>query len=216
MALVISGQRDVDAGLEALLSLDPRLAPIAEIAGPLPLRLGPPGFAGIAHIIVSQMISRQSAEAIWSRMVVAMGTADAERFLALDAAAVADIGLSRAKAACLRSLAEHVVSGKLDLVAAAKLPAEEAIGVLTALPGIGPWTAEVYLMFSGGHADVFPAGDVALRASVGDAFSLTARPSIAAVTEIAVAWRPWRSIAARLFWAYYAARSGRNAMPATQ
>ncbi len=149
-------------------------------------------------------------------MVAAMGIADAERFLALDAAAVADIGLSRAKAACLRSLAEHVVSGKLDLVAAAKLPAEEAIGILTALPGIGPWTAEVYLMFSGGHADVFPAGDVALRASVGDAFSLTARPSIAAVTEIAFAWRPWRSIAARLFWAYYAARSGRNAMPTTQ
>lgn len=216
MTLVISGQGDVDAGLEALLSLDPRLAPIAEIAGPLPLRLGPPGFAGIAHIIVSQMISRQSAEAIWSRMVAAMGTADAKRFLALDAAAVADIGLSRAKAACLRSLAEHVVSGKLDLVAAAKLPAEEAIGILTALPGIGPWTAEVYLMFSGGHADVFPAGDVGLRASVGDAFSLTVRPSIAAVTEIALAWRPWRSIAARLFWAYYAARNGRNAMPATQ
>lgn len=216
MALVICAQGDVDVGLEALLSLDPRLVPIAEIAGPLPLRLGPPGFAGIAHIIVSQMISRQSAEAIWSRMVAAMGTADAERFLALDAAAVADIGLSRAKAACLRSLAEHVVSGKLDLVAAAKLPAEDAIGILTALPGIGPWTAEVYLMFSGGHADVFPAGDVALRASVGAAFSLTARPSIASVTEIALAWRPWRSIAARLFWAYYAARSGRNAMPTTQ
>ncbi|SMC77971.1 DNA-3-methyladenine glycosylase II [Rhizobium sp. RU36D] len=214
--MLIRGQGDVDEGLQVLLALDPRLEPIAAIAGPLPLRLGSPGFAGLAHIIVSQMISRQSAQAIWSRMLSAMETVDSDRFLALDVAAVSQLGLSRAKAACLRTLAETVMSGKLDLVAAANLPAEEAMALLTALPGIGPWTAEVYLMFSGGHADIFPAGDVALRAAVGDAFSLTTRPDIATVAEIALAWRPWRSVAARLFWAYYAAKSGRNALPAAQ
>jgi DNA-3-methyladenine glycosylase II len=214
--LPIRRQSDVDEGLAALLLIDPRLRSIAEVAGALPLRLGEPGFAGLAHIIVSQMISRQSADAIWARMLGATGNAGADQFLALDAEVVAGIGLTRAKAASLRHLAERVISDKLDLVAAAGLPAEEAMAVLTALPGIGPWTAEVYLMFCGGHPDVFPAGDVALRAAVGDAFAFSTRPDIAKVTELAQMWRPWRSVAARLFWAYYAARSGRNAMPAAR
>jgi DNA-3-methyladenine glycosylase II len=81
------------------------------------------------------------------------------------------------------------------------------------MPGIGPWTAEVYLMFCGGHADVFPAGDVALQAAVGHAFAMESRPSSKQLAALAEIWRPWRSVAARLFWAYYAVRMRRNVTP---
>lgn len=210
---IIRGPADVEEGLAALLLLDPRLEAIAQASGPLPLRLSEPGFAGLAHIIVSQMVSRASADAIWSRVITATGEPTAEGFLALEPSAVAQLGLSRAKAAALRGAAEAVSRGELDLTAIAGLAADEAKAQLTALPGVGPWTAEVYLMFCGGHRDIFPAGDVALRAAVGSAFGLTPRPGIAAVERLALSWSPWRSIAARLFWTYYARRMGRNAAP---
>lgn len=126
---------------------------------------------------------------------------------------MAGFGLSRAKARTLAALAEAVVTGGIDLDAVARAPLDEAMAEMTRLPGIGPWTAEVYLMFCGGHPDVFPAGDVALRASVGWAFGLDARPDISAVREMSARWSPWRSIAARLFWAFYAVRLGRDATP---
>lgn len=212
----IREQADIDDGLRELLRLDPRLQAVAQASGPLPLRLNQPGYQGLAHIIVSQMVSRQSADAIWGRIATACGTVDADRFLALAPDVLAGLGLSRAKLACLQGVARSAVSGNLDLLSVATLPAEEAMTQLVALPGVGPWTAEVYLMFCGGHPDIFPAGDVALRAAVGDAFLLETRPDIPAVRAISEQWRPWRSVAARLFWAYYAARRGRNALPAQE
>ena len=215
--MIITSPADVAFGLSELIALDPRLAPLARRLAPLPLRLAEPGFAGLAHIVVSQMVSRASAEAIWGRITAASdGPLSAEAYLALDADVVAGLGLSRAKASTLALAARAVVSGALDLSAITGLEGPEAVARLTALKGIGPWTAEVYLMFCGGHADIFPAGDVALRAAVGDAFGHEARPGIRQVAEIAEAWRPWRSVAARLFWAHYAARTGREAAPAAQ
>ena len=215
--MIITSPADVAFGLSELITLDPRLAPLARRLAPLPLRLAEPGFAGLAHIGVSQMVSRASAEAIWGRITAASdGPLSAETYLALDADVVAGLGLSRAKASTLALAARAVVSGALDLSAITGLEGPEAVARLTALKGIGPWTAEVYLMFCGGHADIFPAGDVALRAAVGDAFGHEARPDIRQVAEIAEAWRPWRSVAARLFWAHYAARTGREAAPAAQ
>lgn len=214
--MTIRTEADVSAGLEALLKIDPRLRPIAAVSGALPLRLGLPGYAGLAHIVVSQMVSRASADAIWARICAASaGSVNAETYLAITPETAATLGLSRAKEACLRGLAEAVVRGDLDLEAIAVQPPEEAIARLTALKGIGLWTAEVYLMFCGGHPDIFPAGDVALRIAVGEAFGLAGRPDIAQTAAMAEAWRPWRSLAARLFWAYYAIRKGRSAMPAT-
>ena len=215
--MIITSPADVAFGLSELIAIDPRLAPLARRLAPLPLRLAEPGFAGLAHIVVSQMVSRASAEAIWGRITAASdGPLSAEAYLALDADVVAGLGLSRAKASTLAIAARAVVSGALDLSAITFLEGSEAVARLTALKGIGPWTAEVYLMFCGGHADIFPAGDVALRAAVGDAFGHEARPDIRQVAEIAEAWRPWRSVAARLFWAHYAARTGREAAPAAQ
>ncbi|MCM2440135.1 DNA-3-methyladenine glycosylase 2 family protein [Agrobacterium vitis] len=208
----IRSQADLATGLEALLGIDPRLHAIAREAGPLPLRLTEPGFEGLAFIIVSQMVSRASADAIWRRLCGAMGIADPAAYLALGDAALS-LGLSRAKHACLSGLATAAQAGDIDLLAILDQPVEAGIAELTRLRGIGLWTSEVYLMFCGGHADVFPAGDVALRAAVGDGLCLAARPDIRETTRIALAWRPYRAIAARLFWAFYAARLRREAAP---
>jgi DNA-3-methyladenine glycosylase II len=206
---IIRNDADVEAGLRELLLLDPRLVPVSELAGPLPLRLATPGFAGLASIIVSQMVSRASADAIWRR-IEAAGPVTAELYVALDPAVIATFGLSRAKAATLKGLAEVVMRGDIDLQAICRLDAGKAMGRLVALPGIGPWTAEVYLMFCGGHADIFPAGDVALRAAIGKALFLDERPNAREVVAIAERWAPFRSVAARLFWAHYAATMRRE------
>jgi len=208
----IQSDADIADGLAALLALDPRLEAIANVAGPLPLRLSAPGFAGLASIIVSQMVSRASAQAIWGRLAAAMGEPSPEAYLALREAALT-LGLSRAKHACLTTLSEAVLARQIDLSAVLDQPIETAIADLTRLRGIGLWTAEVYLMFCGGHADVFPAGDVALRTAVGQGLRLAERPDIATVRHISLDWQPFRSIAARLFWAFYAANFAREAVP---
>ncbi len=215
--MIIKTTQDVSHGLCELVVIDPRLEPLARRLAPLPLRLAEPGFAGLAHIIVSQMVSRASAEAIWARILAVTGEApSAEAYLALDSAVVGGLGLSRAKASTLELAARAVATGALDLSAITELEAREAVARLTALKGIGLWTSEVYLMLCGGHPDIFPAGDVALRAAVGDVFGHEARPDIRQVVQIAEIWRPWRSVAARLFWAHYAARTGREALPAAE
>ncbi|AUW44627.1 DNA-3-methyladenine glycosidase [Rhizobium leguminosarum] len=210
---IIRNDDDVRQGLEALLRLDPRLAPVVAEAGPVPLRLREPGFAGLAHIIVSQMVSRASADAIWRRMLPADGLLTAEGYVLLHSEAWREFGLSRAKAETLSRIAVAVASGRLDLSGLCMKPPGEALGELTALKGVGPWTAEVYLMFCGGHADVFPAGDVALQNAVGAAFGLAARPRAKALAELSEVWSPWRSVAARLFWAYYATKMRRDMVP---
>ncbi|MFC5759170.1 DNA-3-methyladenine glycosylase family protein [Rhizobium sp. GCM10022189] len=210
---VISNEKDIEEGLAALLVLDPRLVAIAREAGPVPLRLREPGFAGLAHIIVSQMVSRASAEAIWRRMQPESGLLSAETYILLHPDAWREFGLSRAKADTLTRIAQAVASGRINLQALAQKPPAEALAELTAQKGIGPWTAEVYLMFCGGHVDVFPAGDVALQAAVAAAFGLAERPQAKALAGLAEIWSPWRSVAARLFWAYYAAKMRRDVLP---
>lgn len=209
---IIRNDADIRTGLGELLRLDPRLIPIAEIAGPLPLRLATPGFAGLASIIVSQMVSRASADAIWRR-IEAAGPVTAQAYAALAPEIIATFGLSRAKASTLTSLSQAVLTGAIDLDRICVIEGEEALRQLVSLPGIGPWTAEVYLMFCAGHADIFPGGDVALQTSVGRAFAMEVRPSSRQLVETARSWSPYRSIAARLFWAYYAATMRREALP---
>ncbi|MDM9627193.1 DNA-3-methyladenine glycosylase [Rhizobium sp. S152] len=210
---IIRNDEDVRQGLEELLVIDPRLVSIAADAGPLPLRLREPGFEGLAHIIVSQMVSRASAEAIWRRMRPGEAVLTAETYAALHPEAWREFGLSRAKAETLTRIAEAIAAGRFDLQALSGLPPKEALAALTALKGVGPWTAEVYLMFSGGHADVFPSGDIALQNAVAAAFGLTDRPAAKGLAAMAEIWSPWRSVAARLFWAYYAVKLGRGLVP---
>lgn len=210
---IIQTMADIEEGVAALRLLDPRLERVIDKAGAIPLRLREPGFEGLAHIIVSQMVSRASADAIWSRMVAGTGTMTAESFLSVDETKMATLGLSRAKMKTLIGLATSIANGDLDLFALSRLDGEQALAPLTALSGIGPWTAEVYLMFCEGHVDLFPAGDVALQAAVMHALGLEARPGSKALSTIALFWSPWRSVAARIFWAYYAVITRREAVP---
>jgi len=210
---IIRGIDEISEGLDHLVRLDPHLQPVVEKAGSLELRLAEPGFAGLAHIVVSQMVSRASANAIWGRIVAGTGKVTAENYLAVSSELRAGFGLSGAKARTLEGLAEAVITGEIDLQAVSRIEAPDALAQLTALRGIGPWTAEVYLMFCGGHPDIFPVGDVALRAAVGHALVLENRPEAKWLMQRAEVWTPWRSVAARLFWAYYASVMRRDATP---
>jgi DNA-3-methyladenine glycosylase II len=198
--------------LERLLALDPRLAAVHVVSGPFPPRTAPPGFAGLARIVCGQQVSVASADAIWGRLVQREGATTPAGFLALGEAGLQGVGLSRSKFVTLTALAEALIAGDLDLDAIERLPADEAIAALTRHKGIGPWTAEIYLMFSGGHPDIFPAGDLALQKAVGEAFGLDPYPDRRALIAIAADWAPHRATAALLFWRFYAARRNREGL----
>jgi DNA-3-methyladenine glycosylase II len=196
---------DIEAGLADLLAADPRLQAVAEIAGPIPLRRRRGGFEGLAAIVTSQQISSSASASIWGRLSAAIDPFTAENFLTAPEEALRAAGLSRPKIRTLSGVAAACADG-LDLDGLHGLAADEAIARLVALKGIGPWTAEIYLLFCIGHADIFPAGDLALQGAVQHGLSLEARPNEKAVRALAERWSPWRGVAARLFWAYYRAR----------
>jgi len=208
----IETEADIAEGLAALLAADPRLRSVAAAAGEIPLRRTAPGFAGLARIVIGQQVSTQSAQAIWSRFTAAFPDGDAGAFAAADDAALRPIGLSGAKRATLRAVAEAVAAG-LDLGALASLPGETAHARLTALRGIGPWTADIYLLFCLGHPDVFPAGDLALRHALAEAFGRAGPLAPRDAAAEALGWAPWRAVAARLFWSYYRARRNTAGLP---
>lgn len=197
---------DVAEGLAELRRIDSRLGPVIDIAGTVPLRRREPGFEGLARVVVAQQVSAQAATSIWNRFEATVGGVVTPAAIAgFDDLALRTAGLSVAKVRTLRAVAEACDHG-LDLIALADLAAEEATEKLVVVKGIGPWTAEVFLLFCAGHPDVWPGGDLALKHAVADAFALTGRPEEKHCREIAAAWSPWRGVAARLFWAFYAAR----------
>jgi DNA-3-methyladenine glycosylase II len=189
--------------LAALVKLDPRLVPVWARAGQVNLRTTQKGFFGMAKVICGQQLSTASAAAIWNRLIALEGAGEAASFLLLDEAALRGAGLSRGKVNSMRAVAEAVVGGTLDFEAVETLPAEEAIAHLTAVKGVGPWTAEIYLLFCVGHPDVFPAGDLALKKAVADGLRLAALPSTRELGDIAATWSPHRGAAALLFWRYF-------------
>lgn len=210
---MINSDADVAAGLVDLALLDARLFAIIDKAGPVPLRRLPPGYRGLAGIIVAQMVSRASADAIWRRLEEAAGDITPHHILGLSDEGCRAIGLSRAKTDTLRRAAEAVDRGDLDLDAICHMAATAAIHQLTAIKGIGRWTADVYLLFCGGHPDIFPSGDIALQNAVAHALGLAVRPSPQELDRIAERWSPWRGVSARLFWAYYAREMRREVAP---
>jgi DNA-3-methyladenine glycosylase II len=210
----IETEADIAAGMADLLAADPRLIPVAEVAGPVPLRRRPPGFDGLARIVCGQQLSVASAAAIWRRMEAYGSPLTAERFLAVEDATWRATGLSAGKLKTLRAVAIAEAEGRLSCAALADHPADEATAQLTALPGIGPWTAEIYLLFCAGHPDIWPGGDLALQVALAEAFGLSGRPTDKVARGLAAPWSPWRGVAARLMWAYYGARrAGRQAQP---
>lgn len=203
---------DIGRGLDALCALDSRLQAVRGRAGAVPLRLSEPGFGSLASIIVSQQVSRASADAIFGRLTRLLDPLTPQAVLGAGEAVFREAGLSRPKQRGLLAAAQAVADG-LDLHRLCSLDAAEAIAALTAVPGIGPWTAECYLLFSAGHPDVFPARDVALQSAVGHALGIDPRPPEKALMRIAESWTPWRGVASRLFWAYYREMKGRDAIP---
>jgi DNA-3-methyladenine glycosylase II len=199
---------DLAAELDGLLRVDPRLAAAVEVAGRLPLRRTEPGFASLANIIVSQQVSKASADAIFGRLSAQDVLHDTAMFLRCDPAQLLGAGLSRPKLKTLLLAAAACEDGSLDLHGLCQLPAGEAIAGLTQIPGIGPWTAEVYLLFAAGHRDIFPAGDIALQNAFQMIFDLTERPTAKMLSEAALVWSPHRGAASRLLWAYYGVKRG--------
>lgn len=209
----IDSVQDVEAGLAALAEADPRLAKAIGVAGPVPLRRQPPGFAALAGIILSQMVSKASARALWTKLEAAAGDISPEAILRLSPEAHRAAGLSKAKSQTLCRVSEAVLAGDLDLEALCAVDGDQAIATMTAIKGVGPWTAEVYLLFCVGHPDVFPAGDVALQSAAAQVLELGERPQPKVLYRLAEQWSPWRGVAARLLWAYYASVMRRDATP---
>ena len=206
----LSTDSDVAAHLAALVERDPRLLPVVQRAGPVAARVTEPGFRGLARVICGQQLSVASARAIWTRFEALPGTADAQSYLQLSEEEVRATGFSGGKFRTLRVVAEAIASGTLDFSHLETLPAASAVAYLSAHKGIGPWTAEIYLMFCATHPDVFPSGDLALQKAVAQAFLLPERPTAKALAEIAQGWAPHRSTAALLFWRYFAALKDRE------
>ena len=209
----IDTEADIAAGLGALVAADPRLAEVAAVAGTLPLRRRPGGFAGIAGIVVSQQLSTASASAIWGRLAAAYDPFTPQSLIKARADRLARLGLSRPKIHALKAIARAIAGGALDCEALPDMPADAAHRALCAVHGIGPWTADSYLLFCLGHPDAWPAGDLALQEAARLAFGLPARPNAKQITVLAEPWRPWRAVAARLLWAYYRAIKQRDAVP---
>src|SRR5579862_4196466 len=203
MPLHLNSQADLEDAIGALLKLDPRLAPVFAVAGMPALRRREPGFAGLAHIVCGQQLSTASASAIWARLTKAFDPFDDNAVRRARADRLGRLGLSAAKIKTLKSLAREIAAERVNLNALAEEDADAAHNTLTALHGIGPWTADVYLLFCLGHGDAWPAGDIAIQEGVKLGLGLKARPNAKQMAPLAEPWRPLRGAAAHLWWSYY-------------
>ena len=198
--------------IEALRQADPvGIAAIIARVGRPALRLRPPDLAGLAAIIVAQQVSTASAAAIFGRLDAAFAPLSANRLLAATDEQFRLCGLSRTKVKTLRTAARAIADETLPLARLASMPLAEARGSLIALPGIGPWTADVFLLFCLGHADVWPVGDLALQEATRVALDLDHRPLAAEMERIGETWRPFRGAAAYILWTFYRMSARRGA-----
>lgn len=206
---IIENGDDLAEGVAHLVAVEPRFAHAVARAGMPPLRRRAPGFASLLHIVVGQQVSVAAADGIWRRVAEA-GADGPARVLAMAEEDLRALGLSRPKARYFRCIAAAVAEGTLDLDACAHLPVDDAMAMLVAVKGIGTWTAELYLMFCVGRADIFADKDLALQESARLLFGLEARPGPKALSAMAAHWSPWRGVAARVLWDYYRVAKGRE------
>lgn len=198
----ISSIADLEEGIQQLAAREARFAMVAREELP-PLRLKVPGFATLAQILIEQMISLKAAAAISARLLAELGSFEAQGLVHAGVSQLKALGLSQAKAEALKTLAQAIVEGRFDLESLESMGDDEASATLMRLKGICPWTANIYLLTALGRPDAWPSGDVALQAAVASLFELEQRPDRKRMGEIAEAWRPWRSVAARLLWMHY-------------
>jgi DNA-3-methyladenine glycosylase II len=196
-------EADLQAGLAQLVLADPRLVPVADKAGAFSLRRREAGYAGLCAIVCGQQLSVAAAATIRDRLFAAFDPFHHDTVRAARTDKLKRLGLSAAKIKSIKEIGKAVAKGHIDLTAVGNMDADVAHATLTALHGVGPWTADIYLLFCLGHADAFPSGDLAVQESARIALNLRKRPDAKQLTKIAEAWRPWRGVAAHLLWAYY-------------
>lgn len=192
--------------IAALRKQDPEvIAHMLDVGGMPPVRKRDPGLAGLAWIVISQQVSTASANAIHARFMARFPQPEASAILACAEDDLRGCGLSAPKIRTLRAICEAVASGVLDFAALPHMEAHEAHDVLVGIKGIGPWTADIFLLFSLGHPDAWPVGDLALQEAARMALKLRKRPDAARLEKLGERWRPYRGAAARLLWSYYGA-----------
>jgi DNA-3-methyladenine glycosylase II len=202
---IIETDTDVAEGAAWLAANCPYMAEALQITGQPPLRRRPDGFSALLQAIVSQQVSVAAARGIWTR-VEAAGLNTEVGVLASTDDDLKAAGLSRPKVRYARAIAE----ARLDYEAIRDMDEAEAVALLTAIPGVGQWTAEIYLMFAVGRADIFAPGDLALREAARALYGMEERPSIPDLSKLAETWRPWRAVAARVLFTYYHHIKGRE------
>ena len=200
MTIHLNTQADLEDAIHALVKQDPRLKPVFELAGMPALRRREPGYAGLAAIVCGQQLSTASAAAIWARVSAAFDPFHHDTLRKARADRLGRLGLSAAKIKTLKNLAREIASERLNLDVLANEDADAAHDTLTALHGIGPWTADVYLLFCLGHGDAWPAGDLAVQEAVKIGLGLKTRPTAKQMAPLAEPWRPLRGAAAHLWW----------------
>jgi len=203
-------EADLDAALAALAAADARLARLIEVAGRPALRRRPAGFPGLCAIICAQQLSTASGAAIWGRLSAAFDPFHHDAIRRARAARLARLGLSRPKIKTIKAISGAIAKGAIDLDALGGMQADDAHAALTTLHGIGPWTADVYLLFCLGHGDAWPAGDLAVQEAVKIGLGLKERPNAKQMAPLAEPWRPLRGAAAHLWWSFYRALKKRE------
>ena len=203
MLIHLETQTDLEDAIGELVKQDPRLKPILELTGMPAIRQREPGFAGLAAIVCGQQLSTASAAAIWGRVSAAFDPFHHDAIRKARADRLGRLGLSAAKIKTLKHIARELAEERLNLDVLANEDADAAHNTLTTLPGIGPWTADVYLLFCLGHGDAWPAGDLAVQEAIKVGLGLKTRPTPKQMAPLAEPWRPLRGAAAHLWWAYY-------------
>jgi DNA-3-methyladenine glycosylase II len=200
---MVRTSNSIRSHVEALAEREPAFARVVELHGIPEPRSSKRGAETLLRTIVGQQVSVAAARSMWSKLEAAFGSPpDLAMLLAARDEELRAAGMSRQKSGYLRSLAELVISGELDLETLPK-DNEEAIALLTRIKGIGRWSAEIYLLFAEGRSDVFPAGDLAVQVELGRLMGLKDKPSEKQLRELAEAWRPYRGAAAVLAWHSY-------------
>jgi DNA-3-methyladenine glycosylase II len=212
MTTHIHTEADLERAIAALVAADPRWATVLERGGKPPLRRREGGFAGLAQIIMGQQVSTASAAAIYGRLIAIADPFDHHAILHVRKDRLLRVGLSNAKVKSLKEIAKAIEAKHIDLSSLADMPADDAHAALVALHGIGPWTADIYLLTCIGHADAWPAGDLALQEAARVAFGLRKRPTTKEMSALGERWRPYRAVAARLLWTYYRAVKKREGL----
>ncbi len=197
-------QKDLEIAIARLIEIEPRFAPIHVTHGTPSLRRTSVNLESLLSIITDQFLSLQAGEAIWARLKARLGDISSHSVMACSQEELFLLGLSKAKAKCFHSSA----SAELDFLALAKAEPDRIREKLLAIWGIGPWTADIFLLTAVADQDAWPAGDLALQVAAQNLLGLSQRPDVAKMETIAKTWQPHRAAAARLLWAHYRGLKG--------